>query len=43
MNELQKNYEDKIKKLMKEKPDITQRSRILDKKNSKPKFLDRVK
>ena len=43
MNELQKNYEDNIKKLMKEKPDITQRSRILDKKNSKPKFLDRVK
>ena len=43
MNELQRNYEDNIKKLMKEKPDITQRSRILDKKNSKPKFLDRVK
>ena len=43
MNELHRNYEDNIKKIMKEKPEITQRSRIIDKKNSKQKFLDRIK
>ena len=43
MNELQRNYEDNIKKIMKEKPEITQRSRIIDKKYSKQKFLDRIK
>ena len=43
LNELQKNVEENIKKLMKEKPDISQKSRILDKKNSKTKFLERIK
>ena len=43
MNELQRNIEDNLKKIMKEKPEITKKSRIIDKKNSKPKFLDRLK
>ena len=43
LNELQKNVEENIKKLMKEKPDITERSRLIDKKNSKTKFLERIK
>ena len=43
LNELQKNVEDNLKKLMKDKPEITQRSRIIDKKNSKTKFLERIK
>ena len=42
MIELKRNVEDNIKKLMKEKPDITKKSRIIDKKNSKQKFLDRI-
>ena len=43
LNELQKNVEENIKKLMKEKPDITEKSRMIDKKNSKMKFLERIK
>ena len=42
INQLHQNYEDSIKKLMKN-PEITKKSRIIDKKNSKPKFLDRIK
>ena len=43
MNELKRSVEDNIKKLMKEKPEITKKSRMIDKKNSKQKFLDRIK
>jgi hypothetical protein len=44
LDELQKGYEQNIKKLMKEKPEISHKSRLIDKKNSLPKnFLDRVK
>ena len=44
LDELQKGYEQNIKKLMKEKPEISYKSRLIDKKNSLPKnFLDRVK
>ena len=42
INELKRNVEDNIKKSMKEKPEITKKSRIIDKKNSKQKFLDRI-
>ena len=44
LDELQKGYEQNIKKLMKEKPEISHKSRLIDKKNSLSKnFLDRVK
>ena len=43
MNELHKNYEANLKKIMKETPEITKKSRLIDKKNSKQKFLDRIK
>ena len=43
MKDLNQNFEDNLKKIMKEKPEITKRSIIIDKKNSKQQFLERIK
>ena len=43
INQLHQNYEESIKKIMQNTPQLTKKSRLIDKRNSKPKFLDRIK
>ena len=43
LDELEKNALEREKQSLKEKPQISKRSASIDKRNSKKKFLDRIK